>query len=87
MFVQFDIEFLIKFVDQILKHVFRLIAISQESIVNKKVGNVEGSTKIHAAAKKGDIKMLLSLVEQDADLNSKVLQGYTPLMDAINYSK
>ena len=48
---------------------------------------MEGGFVIHSAAKKGDIDKLLSLVEEGADINCKDMQGYTPLMDAINCSK
>lgn len=47
------------------------------------VGNLEGSSLLHVACKKGDIQKCKQLVDGGCDINAIDKSEYTPFMDAI----
>lgn len=55
--------------------------------VTKRVGNLEGSTKLHQACKKGDRDLVATLIEEGAEINRKDKAGDTPFHDAINHGE
>ena len=51
------------------------------------IGNMEGSSPLHQACKRGDVGLAAQLIKDGASINIKDNAGYNPFMDAISNSK
>ena len=49
------------------------------------IPDIFGRTPLHQAAAKGDIEIILILIEYGADVNARTISGETPLMKAIAF--
>ena len=52
--------------------------------LRRTVGNMDGSTRLHQACKRGDVSLATQLIEEGEDINKKDHAGFTPFMDSIN---
>ena len=49
------------------------------------IPDIFGRTPLHQAAAKGDVEIILILIEYGADVNARTISGETPLMKAIAF--